>query len=148
MFRLFVNHKLCRLPNKGFSMDYEVAAKVLAAGLAAAENKGLKAAIVIVDPAGNIVAASRMNGANYLGFNMAHLKARTAAGFGSSTLAMAEQMRDPLIVTAIAKDPNIVLLGGGHPIRVGGVLVGGIGISGAHYSMDAEVAQTAASASE
>jgi uncharacterized protein GlcG (DUF336 family) len=131
---------------EGVFVEYAVAAAVVAAGVAAAEEKGLKAAIVVVDPAGNIVAAARLSGANYLGFNMAHLKAKTAAGFAMPTSSMAERMTDPLIVAALAKDPNVVLLGGGHPVRVNGELVGGVGVSGGHYSMDAEVGQAAAAA--
>ncbi len=129
-------------------MEYEIAAKVLAAGVGAAQEQGLKAAVVVVDPSGNVVASARMTGANYLAYSMAHLKARTSGAFGTPTAAMAKAMTDPLVVAALAKDPNVVLLGGGHPVRVGGVLVGGVGVSGGHYSMDAEVAQAAATGSE
>jgi homogentisate 1,2-dioxygenase len=129
-------------------MNYEVAAKVIAAGLAAAEEQGLKPALVVVDPSGNVVASARMDGANYLAYAMAHLKAKTSGAFGMPTAAMAKAITDPLVVAALAKDPNVVLLGGGHPVRVAGVLVGAVGVSGGHYSMDAEVAQAAASGSE
>jgi uncharacterized protein GlcG (DUF336 family) len=127
-------------------MDYSHAASVLEAGISACETNGIKAAIVVVDLAGNIVAAARLNGATYLSYNMAHLKAKTSAGFAMPTSSMAERMTDPLIVAALAKDPNVVLLGGGHPVRHNGVLVGGVGIAGGHYSMDAELALTAAAA--
>jgi uncharacterized protein GlcG (DUF336 family) len=130
--------------DRGEIMEYLHAAAVLAAGLAACEMKGLKAAIVVTDVAGNVVASARMTGSGYHAYNMAHLKARTAAGFGMPTSSMAERMTDPLIVAALAKDPDVVLLGGGHPVRSDSVLVGGVGISGGHHSMDAEVALTAA----
>jgi uncharacterized protein GlcG (DUF336 family) len=132
------------LLTKGKVMEYPHAAAVLAAGIAACEAKGLKAAIVVTDLAGNVVASARMSGAGYHAYNMAHLKARTAAGFGMPTSSMAERMTDPLIVAAFAKDPDVVLLGGGHPVRQDSVLVGGVGISGGHYSMDSEVALQAA----
>jgi glc operon protein GlcG len=126
-------------------MEYSVAAAVLTAGVEASTEQNLKAAIVVVDTAGNIVAAARMTGGNYLSFNMAHLKAKTSGAMGMPTASMAERLTDPLIVSAMAKDPNVVLLGGGHPIRVNGVLVGGVGVAGGHYSADAEIAQKAAS---
>jgi uncharacterized protein GlcG (DUF336 family) len=127
-------------------MDYALAAAVLAAGVAEAERQGIKAAIVVTDVAGNVVASARMNGAGYHAYNMAHLKARTSAGFSAPTSSMAERMTDPLIVAALAKDPNVVLLGGGYPVRHDSIMVGGVGISGGHYSMDAEIALIAASA--
>jgi uncharacterized protein GlcG (DUF336 family) len=127
-------------------MDYTLAAAVLAAGVTEAEKQGIKAAIVVTDLAGNVIASARMNGAGHHTYNMAHLKARTAAGFASPTSAMAERMTDPLIVAALAKDPNVVLLGGGHPVRHNSVMVGGVGIAGGHYSSDAEIALIAASA--
>jgi uncharacterized protein GlcG (DUF336 family) len=127
-------------------MEYALAAAVLSAGVNACETNGVRGAVVVTDTAGNVVASARLSGAGYHTYNMAHLKARTSAGFGSATAAMAERMTDPLIVAALAKDPHVVLLGGGHPVRHNGVLVGGVGIAGGHYSMDAELALAAAAA--
>ncbi len=41
---------------------------------------------------------------------------------------------------------RLVVFGGGYPIKVGGAVVGGIGVSGGHYSQDMEVAQAGLSA--
>jgi uncharacterized protein GlcG (DUF336 family) len=73
------------LVSKVTQMDYSHAASVLEAGISACETNGIKAAIVVVDLAGNIVAAARLNGATYLSYNMAHLKAKTSAGFAMPT---------------------------------------------------------------
>jgi uncharacterized protein GlcG (DUF336 family) len=36
-----------------------------------------------------------------------------------------------------------VIFGGGYPLKIDGQIVGGIGVSGGHYSQDMEVAQAA-----
>jgi uncharacterized protein GlcG (DUF336 family) len=41
---------------------------------------------------------------------------------------------------------RLVVFGGGYPIKVGGSVVGGIGVSGGHYSQDMDVAQAGLSA--
>jgi uncharacterized protein GlcG (DUF336 family) len=41
---------------------------------------------------------------------------------------------------------RLILFGGGYPITVGEAVVGGIGVSGGHYSQDMEVAQAGLSA--
>ena len=35
----------------------------------------------------------------------------------------------------------LIVFGGGYPIKIGDTVVGGIGVSGGHYSQDMEVAQ-------
>jgi uncharacterized protein GlcG (DUF336 family) len=40
----------------------------------------------------------------------------------------------------------LIVFGGGYPITVGEAVVGGIGVSGGHYSRDMEVAQAGLSA--
>jgi uncharacterized protein GlcG (DUF336 family) len=41
---------------------------------------------------------------------------------------------------------RLIVFGGGYPIMVGEAVVGGIGVSGGHYSQDMEVAQAGLSA--
>ncbi len=52
----------------------------------------------------------------------------------------------PLAMGAPAGIDRLVVFGGGYPIKVGGAVVGGIGVSGGHYSQDMEVAQAGLSA--
>ena len=40
----------------------------------------------------------------------------------------------------------MVVFGGGYPIKVDGKVVGGIGVSGGHYSHDMQVAEAALAA--
>jgi uncharacterized protein GlcG (DUF336 family) len=47
----------------------------------------------------------------------------------------------PLAAGAPAGIDRLVVFGGGYPITIGGAVVGGIGVSGGHYSQDQEVAE-------
>ena len=46
-------------------------------------------------------------------------------------------------MAGIVHTPRLVVFGGGYPIKVDGQVVGGIGVSGGHYSEDQQVAETA-----
>ena len=41
----------------------------------------------------------------------------------------------------VVKDLQVVVFGGGYPIKAGDVIVGAIGVSGGHYKQDMEVAE-------
>ena len=51
-----------------------------------------------------------------------------------------------LAMGAAAGIDRLIVFGGGYPIKVGEAVVGGIGVSGGHYSQDMEVAQAGLSA--
>jgi uncharacterized protein GlcG (DUF336 family) len=128
-------------------MRYTIAEAVVAAAVKAASEKDMKIAAVVVDSGGHVVASARMDGCNFLAYGMATRKAVTSGVMGAPTAFLAEHMAtDPIIHNALLSDPNIVLLGGGLPVMIEGVLAGGLGVSGGHYSMDMEVADTAIAA--
>ena len=52
----------------------------------------------------------------------------------------------PLAMGAAPGIDRLIVFGGGYPIMVGEAVVGGIGVSGGHYSQDMEVAQAGLSA--
>jgi glc operon protein GlcG len=123
-------------------LNYGNASTAIANAVSAAQAMGVPAAAVVVDRAGHIVASARMDGSNYLAVAMAHRKARTAAVLGMPSGQFAEMVSgDPVVLAAMASDQEIVLLGGGLPIIVDGVVVGGIGISGADQPTDTEIAR-------
>jgi uncharacterized protein GlcG (DUF336 family) len=113
----------------------------------AAERKALEIGhpmvIAIVDEAGVLKAFSRMDGAALLSVQVAQDKAYTAAGFGLATDQWHEFIKNdpPLAAGATAGIARLVVFGGGYPIKVNDQVVGGIGVSGGHYSQDMEVAQ-------
>jgi uncharacterized protein GlcG (DUF336 family) len=88
-------------------------------------------------------AFSRMDGAALLSVQVAQDKAYTAAGFGIPTDQWHEFIKNdpPLAAGATAGIDRLVVFGGGYPIKVADQVVGGIGVSGGHYSQDMEVAQ-------
>jgi uncharacterized protein GlcG (DUF336 family) len=53
---------------------------------------------------------------------------------------------DPPLLYGIIKTDRLVVFGGGYPIQAQEGIIGGIGVSGGHYSDDMEVAQAALAA--
>jgi uncharacterized protein GlcG (DUF336 family) len=129
-----------------------VSAELAKAMIAAAEQKaaqlGHAFAIAIVDDGGVLKAFSRMDGAPLLAVQVAQDKAYTAVGFGLSTDGWHDFVKDdpPLAMGAAPGIDRLIVFGGGYPITVGDTVVGGIGVSGGHYSQDMEVAQAGLSA--
>ena len=115
--------------------------------IGAAERKareiGQPMVIAVVDEAGVLKAFSRMDGAALLSVQVAQDKAYTAAGFGLSTDGWHDFIKNdpPLAAGAPAGIDRLVIFGGGYPIKVGEQVVGGIGVSGGHYSQDMDVAR-------
>ncbi len=123
-------------------LQLSLALELVQATLKAAEAAEFKAAVVVVDTAGNVVASARADGLAFPNYNAAYRKARTSGIMGAPTHVLADFLnQDPLIAAAMAKDPDIFLLPGGLPIVVEGVPVGGLGVAGAHYSQDQAAAE-------
>ena len=124
-----------------------ISAEAARAAIAAAETKaveiGVPMCIAVVDESGVLKAFSRMDNAALLSVQVAQDKAYTAAGFGMSTDQWHDFIKDdpPLAAGAPSGIERLVVFGGGYPITVNGQLVGGIGVSGGHYSQDMEVAR-------
>jgi uncharacterized protein GlcG (DUF336 family) len=99
--------------------------------------------IAVVDESGILKAFVRMDGAALLSVQIAQDKAYTAAGFGLSTDGWHDFVKDdpPLAMGAAPGIDRLVVFGGGYPIKIGDAIVGGIGVSGGHYTQDMEVAQ-------
>ena len=107
-----------------------------------AEELGVPMVIVIVDESGELKAFARMDGAGVASIDLATGKAYTAAAFRSPTSALAERLGgDPARIASFTAMPNVVLLGGGLPIRVEDSVIGGIGVGGGSPEQDEEVAQ-------
>src|SRR5580693_7461900 len=130
------------------SVSTELARAMIGAAEAKASEMGHPFVIAVVDDSGVLKAFSRMDGAALLSVQIAQDKAYTAAGFGLSTDTWHDFVKDdpPLAMGAAPGVDRLVVFGGGYPIKVGGSVVGGIGVSGGHYSQDMEVAQAGLSA--
>ncbi len=132
------------------SISSELARRMLAAGEEKAREMGHAFVIAVVDESGVLKAFSRMDGAPLLSVQVAQDKAYTAAGFGMSTDAWHDFIKDdpPLAAGATTGIDRLVVFGGGYPITIDGRVVGGVGVSGGHYSQDMEVAKAALAALE
>jgi uncharacterized protein GlcG (DUF336 family) len=125
------------------TISSDAAHRVIAAAAAKAVEIGVPMCIAICDTGGNLKAFSRMDGAALLSSQVAQDKAYTAVGFGMPTHGWHDFIKDdaPLAAGAPAGIDRLVIFGGGYPIEVDGAVVGGIGVSGGHYSQDQEVAE-------
>jgi uncharacterized protein GlcG (DUF336 family) len=127
------------------SVSSDLAHRLITAAERRATEMGHSFVIAIVDESGVLKALSRMDGAPLLSVQVAQDKAYTAAGFGLSTDGWHDFIKNdpPLASGAATGIDRLVIFGGGYPLKIDGQLVGGIGVSGGHYSQDMEVAQAA-----
>ncbi|RAX38578.1 heme-binding protein [Rhizobium tropici] len=113
---------------------------LLTAAIAAATEMGQPQCIVIVDQSGVTLGSFRMNGSRFQSRKSAAAKAQTAASIGAPSHSLPEHASVPL---AIATHGGMTGLRGGLPIRVSGVLVGGIGVGSGSSEQDEQVARAA-----
>lgn len=124
------------------SITIEAAQRMVAAAEAKARAMGRPMCIAIVDGDGTLKAYSRMDGAPLLSVQISQDKAYTAISFGMATHEWHEFIKDdPPLRDGIIKTDRLIVFGGGYPISVNEQVIGGIGVSGGHYSQDMEVAQ-------
>jgi uncharacterized protein GlcG (DUF336 family) len=125
------------------SVTTTLAHRIVAAAEAKASEMGIPMVIAVCDESGVLKAFSRMDGAALFSVQIAQDKAYTAVGFGMPTDGWHEFIKDdaPLASGAVGGIDRLVIFGGGYPIKVGDTVVGGLGVSGGHYSHDMEVAQ-------
>jgi len=98
--------------------------------------------IAVVDGDGTLKAFSRMDGAPLLSVQIAQDKAYTAISFGMATHDWFDFVKDDApLLHSIIKTDRLIVFGGGYPITTDAGIIGGIGVSGGHYTHDMEVAQ-------
>src|ERR1700751_2912435 len=116
---------------KKHSISSELAQKMVGQAVAKAREIGIAENVAIPDDGGNLKAFSRMDGAPILSIEIAQNQAYTAL-FGASTQDFFNFIqRDPSLLAGIPTLARVAAYGGGFPIKVGGEVVGAIGVSGA-----------------
>ncbi len=125
------------------TLTHHGALAMITAAVAQAEAMEQPQCIVIVDGSGQLLAELRMTGARFLSRKSALAKALTAASTGKPSGDIAEAVRTPL---GLATQGSVTGLQGGLPIRVDGVLLGGIGVGSGSGAQDTEVAMAALNA--
>jgi glc operon protein GlcG len=114
--------------------------------LHAAEQKAQQlsapSSLAVVDGAGDLILFEQMEGARRIGVDLAVGKARSAARFqATQTLEAGINGGRSAAITAGA-----IQMDGGVPIRIGGRVVGAVGVSGLDHHNDIKIAEAAAAA--
>lgn len=123
---------------KRASISSRAAQRAVAAAVEQGRRLGCRMNAAVVDAGGNLLAFLRDDGAFLHSIHIAQDKAYTAAGFGMSTSALHDAVKDPPVLReGIARRDRLVLFGGGFPVRVADEVVGGIGCSGGSEEQDA-----------
>nr|WP_172684953.1 heme-binding protein [Comamonas testosteroni] len=117
------------------------------AAVAHAEASGIRINVAVTDASGVLAAFLRMPGAFLHSVDIAIDKAYTSAGFGFATAQWAGILQgDEALRLGMPVRPRNVVFGGGLPMREGGVLIGGIGVSGGSAEQDEICARAALAA--
>jgi len=113
-------------------LPLSLAGKAIQASLDTCNKDGYKVSVSVADRAGVLRAMVRADGAGSHTVDSSRKKAYTAASLRRTTTELAELINKMPTLQAL-RDMNdqILMLGGGLPIEIGGEVVGGIGVSGA-----------------
>lgn len=123
------------------SVTYALAAKMVEAAVARAQELGVAQNVAVVDEGGNLKAFGRMDGAPLLGIEGCQRKAYTAL-FGLGTADFFNAIKnDPSLVAGLPHFSRATTVGGGLPIIVDGEIIGGIGVGGGTVEQDIDCAQ-------
>jgi len=107
------------------------AANRLASGaIEACRRQGRDIAVAVLDRGGNLVALQRADSVGPHNLEAARRKAYTALSTRSSTLELARKAAADPDARNLATLPELLLLGGGLPLRAQGQPLGAIGVAG------------------
>ena len=125
------------------SITGEAAERIIKAAEAKAQEMGKPMSIAVCDEDGVLKAFRRMDGAALLSVQIAQDKAYTAISFGGmATHEWFDFIKNDLpLLYGIVKTDRLIVFGGGYAIKTEAGIIGGIGVSGGHYSDDMKVAQ-------
>ncbi len=128
------------LPTKKY-LNLAAIKTMVAAAEAEAQKRNVQVTICIVDESGNLLFLQKADGATLNTIGFAQKKARHSAAFRSPSKNAADQLkRGEMQVLAFPDGfPNQ----GGLPIKVDGITIGGIGVSGAPSEVDEAIGQVA-----
>ena len=129
-------------------MVLEDARKVIAAAEKKAAEIGQPMNIAVVDAGGNLVSHVRMDGAWIGSIDISINKAFTSRAFDISTkdLAQHSQSGGQFFGIHVSNHGRIMIFAGGIPLRMGGKVIGAIGVSGGSGDQDHAVAEAGAAA--
>ncbi|OBG77965.1 MULTISPECIES: heme-binding protein [unclassified Mycobacterium] len=128
------------------SVSLDDAQRVIAAGVAKAEEISSPSNIAVVDAGGNLVAHVRMDGAWIGSIDISINKAYTARALDISTEELAANAApgNQFYGIHVSNRGRIMIFAGGIPLQQSGQIVGAVGVSGGTGDQDSAVARAAA----
>jgi glc operon protein GlcG len=124
-------------------LTHEASMKMLAAGIAKANEIGVKISLAVVDQSCQLVAFLMMDGARFFSGRTTIKKAITSA---SQKLPTGYAPEANVLSMQIRMDGDFTNVPGGFPIKIGGQVVGGVAAGGAKIEEDVIVAEAALAA--
>ena len=128
------------------ALTLDAAKAMTAAAERFALDRGWTVAVAVVDAAGGLILFHCLDDTQPGSQDIAVLKARTSARLHRSTKTLEDGIAGGRI--ALLTLPEVVALEGGLPIRIGGRVIGAIGVSGMGSAQDGEVAAAGLTALE
>ncbi|VAW00328.1 (Y14336) putative extracellular protein containing predicted 35aa signal peptide [hydrothermal vent metagenome] len=123
--------KAQELPTAAY-LPLEMAQKAANAAMAKCIADGYRVSVAVVARSGSTKVLIKGDGSGPHTVGSSTGKAFTSASMGRPTGQLAALIKDkPFLDGLRDMDPRMVILGGGLPIKIGGALVGGIGVGGA-----------------
>lgn len=136
------------MPRSLVSLTLADAKLMLQAAEAKAASLGIPYNVAVVDTGGALIAFTRQDGALEGSIDLAIGKAKTARMFDKTTAYLAElaQPGAPLYGIEQSNGGQVVIFGGGLPVRIEGQIAGAVGASAGSVEQDIAVAEAAAAA--
>src|SRR5246500_2125453 len=125
------------------ALDQAGAQTVLQAAREMAQRRNAPSAIAVVDPAGDLLAFQRMDRVRPASTDLAIGKAKTAARLERPTAEIEDNINHGRTAFVTA---GIMALRGGMPVRLGGQIVGAVGVAGLSKETDTEISAAGAAA--
>ncbi|MCE7913567.1 MAG: heme-binding protein [Nitrosomonas sp. PRO4] len=126
-------------------LPLELSTQAAMAAVKKCHEDGFKVSVAIVDQSGLLKVQLKADGAGPHTLDSSRRKAYTANSLRDSTHKYAVLVTQKPELESLARlNENILLLGGGFPIKIGGEVVGGIGVGGAPGIEFDEICATAA----
>ncbi len=138
MASLEANNSGIRVPRAFLTLA--VAKAMTRAAEAKAREIGVPMYISVVDASANLVSINRMDGAILVSEEISMHKAYTAAAIKLPTDVVGEVAQPGASLYGIQNCRDIIIFGGGFPLKLNGEVIGGIGVSGGSVEEDMAVA--------
>jgi uncharacterized protein GlcG (DUF336 family) len=136
------------MTTSGTTLTLDDAETMIAAAKQEAARINVPMNIAVVNEGNNLIGFAHMDGAWLGSIDIAQGKAYTARAFDMSTQDLAPmcQPGQPLFGIHASNQGRVIIFAGGIPLKVGGVVVGAIGVSGGVVEQDEQVAEAGAGA--